>query len=487
MHKTTFFVCFATPLALGLAGCGWVDSAGNGDSGVLSDSSQPVPMVDVSQDGVPGQEINAGGSLFVLNEQANARVTTSVSTQFPGELTFDWTSDPIEQGILGACTEINGFSGKAVATSLSAACTNPDECRVEFARDTQVTDDAAFDIQIPVLKAPVGLRYQLTVTDESGNQASNDFYFCLVAINESPVAEDDEFVVVDGEELSVSADDAVHLLSNDSDDVDNSNKPLRVLTEPVTRPQHALSLTLDPDGGFTYAAAYGALQEEREDQFTYQVTDDATTPARATVRIRVLPGNLPPTQLREIPPLTATEGVPFQVDFAPYFSDPESTRLQFTFSENSVVPPSGEFVLTTAGVFSGTAVAADVGSYQITLIVSDGSLTARSIVSLDIAAAPLIPANAEPVFVPTAILNRNVVLGDAIVAIEPEFTDPDGDPLTYTMFGNSALPIGVRLNRFTGRIAGTPQFRGLVNNLRVQATDPSGATAVSTAFFIRTR
>ena len=57
-----------------------------------------------------------------------------------------------------------------------------------------------------------------------------------------PEAVDDSFAVLEGRVLDVTADD-INLLSNDSDDIDVRNRPLRVLTQPARSPAAASSST----------------------------------------------------------------------------------------------------------------------------------------------------------------------------------------------------------------------------------------------------
>ena len=96
------------------------------------------------------------------------------------------------------------------------------------------------------------------------------------------------------------------------------------------------------------------------------------------------------------------------------------------------------------------------------------------------------PTNTAPVFANSAsVFNQGIELGDAITPLEPEFLDADNDVLSYSVIGT--LPAGVVINSRTGRISGTPTSLGWTLNLVVLATDPSGASATSDAFWIRVR
>jgi len=85
------------------------------------------------------------------------------------------------------------------------------------------------------------------------------------------------------------------------------------------------------------------------------------------------------------------------------------------------------------------------------------------------------------------VFNQIILLGRSIRPVIPEFIDPDGDTLTYAIAGNGELPDGVEIDEDTGIVSGTPTEEVNVRNLRIEATDPSGETAVSDAFYIWVR
>ncbi|QDU99025.1 cadherin-like domain-containing protein [Lignipirellula cremea] len=99
-------------------------------------------------------------------------------------------------------------------------------------------------------------------------------------VNDAPVAADDAYTLLEG--TTLDANGASGVLANDSD---AEGGPLTAAL--LSGPGHGVA-TLLPDGSFTYmpdAQFYG------DDQFTYQVNDDAGGSATAVVRLTVLPIN----------------------------------------------------------------------------------------------------------------------------------------------------------------------------------------------------
>lgn len=457
----------------GLSGCDWVDSTGN--------QNEPGVVTEVFLDDTPAGDVN------VLNENVLARITTVRQNSAGLEQTFSWSEKPLEQGNLSECADQNGFKPDLAADTLAQACKVGVDCQLEFKpveQDTTTeTDFAVFNMQVPVLDASIGLRYQLNVQDSSGQESPpREYTFCLIAVNEAPVAVDDTFVVTEGSTLNVTPS-TVNLLSNDYDDTDVSNTEFVTVPQALVEPKFAAFFEMSNDGSFTYQSNLENLREDQFDGFEYQLSDGLFT-SKAKVTIRVVAANQAPQLLTPISLLLATEGVQFSADLAANFIDPENGTMTFSLAALTPLVTGTGLSLSPAGLFSGTPTAADVGNYELTLLVSDGGLTTEAPLSLNVAAAPVVVLNEAPVFVTGSVFNQSVGRLLAILPIRSQFTDADNDVLTYSMAGAGTLPLGVTLNSTTGVISGIPRVAGVYRNLRVRATDPSGATALSTIFSI---
>ena len=334
-------------------------------------------------------------------------------------------------------------------------------------------------LRLPRLKAPVGVRRELTVTTASGQVTTNAYDFCLISINEAPEAIDDGlYVLSEGETLIVPGDDPRSLLANDLDDEDAANRPLAIDPAPRRAPTSSSAFSLESDGGFSYTAREGGIIDFLSDSFDYTVSDGSNTSV-ATARLRIDAGNGAPFVRSDLPALEATAGDPFEFDLSDFFADPEDDPLSFSASGDEL-PPSGSLALSPSGVLAGTPIEDDVGDYLLTVLVDDGrARETRAPIPLTVSAAP----NAPPEYVDGTIDDVLVRVGRSIEPQTPVFVDPDGDLLVFELVGT--VPNGIALDPDTGTLSGRPRQRGLYRDLFVLATDPDGESASSETFTLR--
>jgi len=452
-----------------LVGCDWVDSTGN--QGV-------VPQTEVFLDDAPVDGVIA------LMETTQARIVASRDSSALDEQTYVW-SEALAEGNLPVCAAQDGFNPDLAAASLAEACTDPVNCNVDF-KPVETTDGVAqFELVAPQLKASVGMRYDLTVTDLAGLAYTDGYTLCLIAVNEAPSATDDTFVVREGMR-EVFAGATGNLLSNDEDDVDVSNNPLIVLPEPALAPAFAAFFDLREDGSFTYESNLDGISTDQFDSFEYTLTDGEFT-STAKVSLRIVTSNQAPEQLAAIPLLEAEEGERFAENLSLYFDDPEAGDLTFSLDDADELPSNGSLSLRSNGLLSGIPDEDDVGSHVFTLIISDGGREIEALVALEIAPAPPVVENSAPVFVEGSVFNQIIVLGREIRPVVPEFEDADLDELTYAIAIPGRLPTGVTIDEDTGIVSGEPAAETWVRDLRIEATDPFGESALSDPFYIRVR
>lgn len=470
--RSRLFLLISALGAVSLSACDWVDSTGS------QTAEQAVTQVFLD-------DALVEGAIF-LSENTLARIAATRDTTATEEQTFTWGNTPLLEGRLDVCAAQDDFNMDLAAESLLEACTVSSAC--DFTFQQVETEDGApeFRVLAPVLKASVGMRYALTVEDTAGRSRTEDFDFCLIAVNDKPVANDDTFVVIEGTRLVVDANGA-NLLSNDSDDLDVSNTEYRILEQASIEPEFAASFELRPDGGFTYESNLTDIRADQLDIFEYELSDGVNETSKAQVTLRIVTSNQAPELIDPVPVLFATEDEAFLENLALYFSDPEGNSLTFSFVDDSNLPPAGSLVLDDNGLFSGIPAEDDVGSYVLTLVASDGGRETETTITLEVDAAPLVPENSPPEYEAESVFDQIILLGRSIRTVQPVFEDPDGDELTYSIIGTSDLPTGVEIDENTGTISGRPLARIWVRNLRVEATDPFGESAISESFFIRVR
>lgn len=386
-----------------------------------------------------------------------------------------WNDTPFRFGPLVECSGLEGFDSSLAARNLGEACSITDRCNFSFDQADRDNEDgtrsSSFVVEVPVLKAPIGLSYRLRGLTDRGETVNSSATFCLVPVNEAPSAENDSFTVVQGDILRIDAASAINLLSNDVDDDDRSNTALTVATTPLVAPQFATQFTLGADGGFSYRFD-GDLSVQGGntvvDTFQYQISDGIHT-SSAEVRITVVSRNDPPVVNGTIPGHTAVIGIPTEFDFSSAFSDPEGSQLQYSLVPGSL-PANSDLRASVLGVLTGTAGPNDAGNYTVTAVASDGVSSASSNFLLTIA------DNQSPVI--TALADQSIAFGTLFnLDVSQSFRDPEGAPLTYSLVSEPASDLVI--NPQSGLISGNLPEAGTFE-ITVSASDGFNGPVSST-------
>ena len=424
---------------LSLSACNWVDS-----TGIQTNSANP-------------------GQIARAIEATEKSATTVVPAIDPISADSEWNwGQPTQSGALSACEGVNGFDSSLAAASLQEACTQSDDCAIDFTFKRNSDNRVEFEVNLPSLKAPVGLAYSLSTSNASGIERTEDLVLCAIAINEAPSARDDSFNLRPDITTVIEADDPRNLLSNDDDDVDVRNQRLRVLEEPAKYPDFAIEFSLFPDGGFSYRPQAALTQSNRivTDSFQYTVTD-GLNPATATVTLNIIDNrsNTPP-MLEELDDLVLTEGEEFAIPIDA--DDDDDDPLQFNLSSDT---PKFVQVDPQTGTLSG--VAEVIGSHTVTVIASDGLAQASASFALFV----FEEGNNRPFA--DDIQNR-AVSGQFTYNVSGFFGDRDGDKLFFTAIG---MPPGVTISG-DGVIRGTASAANRGRHIiRVFVDDGRGGVA----------
>ena len=452
-----------------LGGCDWVDATG------AQEGDGPIPVPVALDDLAPG----------VAQPLLETRALRLGVSGEPGDgAVYTWSEEPLESGALDSCLVVDGFRPELAASSLEEACTDAEDCDFAFERDAEADGNAeagiGFIVTAPVLRASVGLRHELSVRTADGSSGARAFDFCLIAMNEAPDPGDDgPYEVVEGTTLSIGGPGSPgNLLENDEDDDDVGNRGLTVDTTPAEAPSASSAFALGSDGSFSYAFEERGLRAGFTDSFDYWVTDGVTDRRRAKVTLTIVPSDLPPRLDELLEPVDAIVGTPLDVDLGAGFGDPEGGTLTFTLAGEGSLPASGSLSLTPGGRLTGEPLEVDVGVYDVRFVVSDGVRETPGQVTLTVE----LPPNRAPVFVAGSSDNITLTRLFFIRGTLADFTDPDGDPLTYALIGD--LPPGLAFDPEDGVVSGRPRRRGLYDGIQVEAIDPAGATARSIVFAI---
>ncbi len=472
----------ALTLLVALSACDWVDSTGN----------QPVPTDTTVPDTVgSGQLLDGNQAVVSLNENTVNQITPSATLQ-RGASNATWSWVPTDANTATQfCEGTNGFNTALATNSLTEACTDSDDgtCALTItATDSDtVSGDQSFDIRVPSLSRPVALNYSINATTSTTGMTTESVTLCLIAINEAPVAQDDIYTVVKGSTLQVNATDSNALLSNDYDDIDASNQPLRVVTTPATLPQHAARIDIRENGGFLYTPSSEAPVPGNGsliDSFNYSITDGVFQ-STATVNVRIVNKNTAPKLVARLPDLVLRANRTLgntdnRYDLSRYFSDADNDPLTFSVTPDSL-PPSGSLQLTDAGQLIGRPTVRDGGSYNVTVSASDGALNANESFTLFIAVNDAevedfntaIESNINDVNRAPAVtdISNRTFTDDFAYDVSVFFSDVDNDVLTFVA---TALPPDIQLTPdglITGEVTDDNEGTHLIE---ITAEDPGG-------------
>ncbi len=274
--------------------------------------------------------------------------------------------------------------------------------------------------------------------------------------NTAPAAADDGYAVDEDATLVVAP---AGVLANDSDaDGDSLTAVL------VSGPSHG-SLTLNPDGGFTYAPA---ANYHGPDSFTYQVSDGQATSNAATVSIVVRPV--------ADPPVARDDAVTIDEDSGPGAID--------VLANDATGPDGGTLTVSSTGSAAHGAVSIVAGTVQyvpaanfhgtdsFTYTIGDGlGGVAAATVTVTVR-----PVNDAPSLAPIAGVS---VEAGAAIAFTLAATDVDGDRLAFSA---ASLPAGATLDPLTGAFAWTPAAaQAGAHTITFRVTDPGGLFAQQSA------
>ena len=223
--------------------------------------------------------VSAQPSLLRFRYQASFDTTSSGKIKDAFEAGFVSTTG-VNAGITLLPTYTNKRDSYFNLTETVGAAMSPGE------RFTQTTpgSDLAGTVDIDLRTLPVGTSgtLLLRLVNNDGDKTSNVRFFNALAVNTPPVANNDTYAATEDTQLVIAA---AGVLANDTDAENNT------LTAAVVSPPTKGSVSLAPNGGFTYTPN---LNANGLDTFTYKANDGTDDSNVATVTINIAPVNDPP-------------------------------------------------------------------------------------------------------------------------------------------------------------------------------------------------
>jgi VCBS repeat-containing protein len=282
--------------------------------------------------------------------------------------------------------------------------------------------------------------------------------------NAAPVAVNDAYSVAEDQTLSVPAPG---LLGNDTDPNGDTLTAVQ-----VTGPSHG-SLTLNPDGSFTYAPA---ANYHGPDSFTYRASDGALQSNVATVSLTVTAVNDAPVAQPDS--YTTAEDTTLNVPAPGLLANDTDVENDPLSAALVTSPAHGTVTLNANGSFSYTPAANYNGPDSFTYRASDGAAESATVtVSLTVT-----PVNDAPVVSDQAFSVGLVLALPGTTVGTVQATDVDeGDTLTYQIVSGNVSLLGspFSIDPQTGRlrVANTLALAtGLIGgfDLVVRVTDAAG-------------
>lgn len=221
--------------------------------------------------------------------------------------------------------------------------------------------------------------FSYTITDGKGGTSSATVTITVAPVNDAPVAVDDTAATPQNTTLTVPAPG---VLANDTD-IDSAPLTAVLVSGPASG-----TLTLNPDGSFTFVPASGFVGFVT---FTYHAFDGSLPSNTATVKIDVFSTNSAPVAVDDT--ASTGSGVAVTIDVAANDSDADGDTLVVTLG----TPPANGTASCSATACTYQSNAGFNGTDTFTYVVSDGKgATATATVTVNVVPCPAAPVQLLP-------------------------------------------------------------------------------------------
>ncbi len=303
--------------------------------------------------------------------------------------------------------------------------------------------------------------FSYVVNDGTGDSSVATVTITINAVNDLPVAANDEYTIDEDTPLSIPAPGVLE------NDIDVEGDPLTAVV--VAQPVNG-TLTMNPDGSFEYMPN---ANFNGTDGFSYVTNDGSGDSLVATVTIIVNPVNDDPEAVEDA--YSVDEDTTLTVDVAAgvLANDTDVDGDPLTASLVSG-PANGTLTLNADGSFEYTPNANFHGADTFNYSVSDGATTVEATATITVNAVNDLPEAVNDEY----STDEDTALTIAAPGVLENDTDADGDPLTVSIV-NQPEHGTVTLNP-DGSFVYTPEanFNG-VDGFSYLASDGTGDSEVA--------
>ena len=258
--------------------------------------------------------------------------------------------------------------------------------------------------------------------DGQTNSATATVTITVNHVNHPPVANNDSYSINEDTTLNVLS--ATGVLANDSD-VDGDPLTATVMVGPA----HG-SLTLNPDGSFSYTPA---LNYNGPDSFTYKPNDGTVDGNIATVNITVIAVNDPPVAVNDS--YSVLEDGVLNVSAPGVLANDSDVDSPVITAVQIAGPSHGTLTLNADGSFTYTPTPLYNGPDSFTYQASDGALNSpTATVNITVRAVNHQPIANDDNYSINEDTTLNVSAGLGVLAND---TDADGDTLTASVISTT--------------------------------------------------
>ena len=432
-------------------------------SGNFSDPDDDTLSYEATVSDTAVATASMSGSVIAVIAVAEGTATVTVTATDPQAASamqeFTVTVEPRNRApvAVGEIPPLDLDEGEEFTAPIDQFFSDPDGDTLAYeaaVSDTTVVTASISGTMITVMAVAEGMAtITIAATDPGGLSATQDAAITVMGVNRGPTLTD----TIPHQDLAVG--DTVALdISNTFTDPDGDTLGFMVETDDTA------VATVSLDGSMVTLVAVGPGSAF----ITVTATDPDGASAAQTFAANVAQGNRAPRAVGEIPDGVLPEGQTFTASVEMFFMDPDGDTLSYEAESSDTTVATASMA---GSIITVMAVAEGVASITVTAT-DPGGLSATQTTTVSV-----VSTNRAPMLTDT-IPHQNMMPGETIALdLSNNFTDPDGDTLTFTAETDDTTVATVSIDGSMVTLVAVDLGSAFIT---VAATDPDGASAAQT-------